>query len=235
MSVILLCEYWIIYRLGSTQVKEIFISACVLHYTYKSIIDGWYLRLIIMSIINHLRNVLMLTISRCPCKSLACELLNLSISLCLMLHSLCCSYLLTILVFSPSSHDFLTWWPILTNRFILTSFLYRIEILCHDINVHIPHHISPKIPSYNLRAAHKSIQENWGKVKSIMSISYFMLLHEKNEGSHFSSTFSSLNIKKSNENVKTVFALPPKHTFRHKSKLKIWKFCLFQSCRFVCV
>ncbi|KAF2541365.1 hypothetical protein F2Q68_00029142, partial [Brassica cretica] len=28
-----------------------------------------------------------------------------------------------------------------------------IEILCHDINVHIPHHISPRIPSYNLRAA----------------------------------------------------------------------------------
>lgn len=40
----------------------------------------------------------------------------------------------------------------------------RIEILCHDINVHIPHHISPRIPSYNLRAAHESIQENWGKV-----------------------------------------------------------------------
>ncbi|KAL9326089.1 hypothetical protein ACSQ67_006734 [Phaseolus vulgaris] len=38
-----------------------------------------------------------------------------------------------------------------------------IEILCHDINVHIPHHISPRIPSYNLRAAHKSIEENWGK------------------------------------------------------------------------
>ncbi|GAU18329.1 hypothetical protein TSUD_202180 [Trifolium subterraneum] len=38
-----------------------------------------------------------------------------------------------------------------------------IEVLCHDINVHIPHHISPKIPSYNLRAAHKSLQENWGK------------------------------------------------------------------------
>ncbi|CAK9168842.1 unnamed protein product [Ilex paraguariensis] len=38
-----------------------------------------------------------------------------------------------------------------------------IEILCHDINVHIPHHISPRIPSYNLRAAHKSLQENWGK------------------------------------------------------------------------
>ncbi|RXH74260.1 hypothetical protein DVH24_028981 [Malus domestica] len=38
-----------------------------------------------------------------------------------------------------------------------------IETLCHDINVHIPHHISPRIPSYNLRAAHKSLQQNWGK------------------------------------------------------------------------
>ncbi|XP_074281281.1 omega-6 fatty acid desaturase, chloroplastic [Silene latifolia] len=38
-----------------------------------------------------------------------------------------------------------------------------IEILCHDINVHIPHHISPKIPSYNLRAAQESLNENWGK------------------------------------------------------------------------
>lgn len=38
-----------------------------------------------------------------------------------------------------------------------------IEILCHDINVHIPHHISPRIPSYNLRAAHESLEQNWGK------------------------------------------------------------------------
>ncbi|XP_047311508.1 omega-6 fatty acid desaturase, chloroplastic-like isoform X2 [Impatiens glandulifera] len=38
-----------------------------------------------------------------------------------------------------------------------------IEILCHDINVHIPHHISSRIPSYNLRAAHRSLRENWGK------------------------------------------------------------------------
>ncbi|XWS70397.1 hypothetical protein CRYUN_Cryun03dG0044800 [Craigia yunnanensis] len=37
-------------------------------------------------------------------------------------------------------------------------------IICHDINVHIPHHISSRIPSYNLRAAHMSIQENWGPV-----------------------------------------------------------------------
>ncbi|XP_010525809.1 PREDICTED: omega-6 fatty acid desaturase, chloroplastic-like isoform X2 [Tarenaya hassleriana] len=42
-----------------------------------------------------------------------------------------------------------------------------VEVLCHDINVHIPHHVSPRIPSYNLRAAHESIQENWGKYTSL--------------------------------------------------------------------
>ncbi|XP_057514943.1 omega-6 fatty acid desaturase, chloroplastic-like [Actinidia eriantha] len=40
-----------------------------------------------------------------------------------------------------------------------------IEIHSHDIivHVHIPHHISPRMPSYNLRAAHRSLRENWGK------------------------------------------------------------------------
>lgn len=37
-----------------------------------------------------------------------------------------------------------------------------VEILCHDINVHVPHHISTAIPSYNLRMAYSSIKENWG-------------------------------------------------------------------------
>ncbi len=37
-----------------------------------------------------------------------------------------------------------------------------VEILCHDINVHIPHHVSTGIPSYNLRMAHQSLKENWG-------------------------------------------------------------------------
>ncbi len=36
-----------------------------------------------------------------------------------------------------------------------------VEILCHDINVHIPHHVSVAIPSYRLRQAHQSIRENW--------------------------------------------------------------------------
>lgn len=38
-----------------------------------------------------------------------------------------------------------------------------IEVLCHDINVHIPHHICVAIPSYNLRLAHASLNGNWGE------------------------------------------------------------------------
>lgn len=37
-----------------------------------------------------------------------------------------------------------------------------VEFLCHDINVHVPHHLSTAIPSYNLRMAHASLKENWG-------------------------------------------------------------------------
>ncbi len=37
-----------------------------------------------------------------------------------------------------------------------------IEFLWHDINVHIPHHLTSAIPHYNLRKAHKSLQQNWG-------------------------------------------------------------------------
>ncbi len=37
-----------------------------------------------------------------------------------------------------------------------------VEILCHDINVHVPHHISVAVPSYNLRMAHNSLKQNWG-------------------------------------------------------------------------
>ncbi|PZO53196.1 MAG: fatty acid desaturase [Phormidesmis priestleyi] len=38
-----------------------------------------------------------------------------------------------------------------------------IEFLCHDINVHVPHHVSTGIPSYNLRQAHQNLKENWGE------------------------------------------------------------------------
>ncbi|MBE7381734.1 MAG: fatty acid desaturase [Leptolyngbya sp. SIO1E4] len=38
-----------------------------------------------------------------------------------------------------------------------------VEVLCHDINVHVPHHISVAIPSYNLRQAHQSLMTHWGQ------------------------------------------------------------------------
>eukprot|EP00270_Netrium_digitus_P003989 TRINITY_DN1484_c0_g1_i3.p1 TRINITY_DN1484_c0_g1~~TRINITY_DN1484_c0_g1_i3.p1 ORF type:complete len:484 (+),score=93.09 TRINITY_DN1484_c0_g1_i3:60-1454(+) len=38
-----------------------------------------------------------------------------------------------------------------------------VEVLCHDINVHIPHHVSQKIPSYNLRTANDALRKQWGK------------------------------------------------------------------------
>ncbi|MGD2182580.1 fatty acid desaturase [Lusitaniella coriacea LEGE 07167] len=38
-----------------------------------------------------------------------------------------------------------------------------VEFLCHDINVHIPHHISTAIPWYNLRKAHQAIEDRWGE------------------------------------------------------------------------
>ena len=47
----------------------------------------------------------------------------------------------------------------------------RIEFLTHDISVHVPHHVSSKIPWYNLRLAHNSLQQNWGQV------SFLLLLH----------------------------------------------------------
>jgi len=37
-----------------------------------------------------------------------------------------------------------------------------IDFLCHDISVHVPHHISPAIPHYRLRLAFDSIRKNWG-------------------------------------------------------------------------
>jgi acyl-lipid omega-6 desaturase (Delta-12 desaturase) len=37
-----------------------------------------------------------------------------------------------------------------------------VEFMCHDINVHIPHHISTAIPSYNLRKVHRHFQGIWG-------------------------------------------------------------------------
>jgi len=37
-----------------------------------------------------------------------------------------------------------------------------IDFLCHDISVHIPHHVSSAIPHYRLRLAYDSLKKNWG-------------------------------------------------------------------------
>ncbi len=47
--------------------------------------------------------------------------------------------------------------------------LCRIEFLTHDISVHVPHHVSSKIPWYNLRLAHNSLKQNWGEVQPSLS------------------------------------------------------------------
>ena len=52
-----------------------------------------------------------------------------------------------------------------------------VEVLCHDINVHIPHHISVGIPSYNLRAAHASLKENWGEYLIETKFNWDMMKH----------------------------------------------------------
>jgi omega-6 fatty acid desaturase (delta-12 desaturase) len=48
----------------------------------------------------------------------------------------------------------------------------RVEFLTHDISVHVPHHVNSKIPWYNLRKAHASLQQNWGQVRRTCSASH---------------------------------------------------------------
>lgn len=38
-----------------------------------------------------------------------------------------------------------------------------VEVLCFDINVHVPHHLSPRIPHYNLRKAYDAIKAKYGE------------------------------------------------------------------------
>ncbi|MEM9118456.1 MAG: fatty acid desaturase [Cyanobacteria bacterium P01_F01_bin.56] len=50
-----------------------------------------------------------------------------------------------------------------------------VEILCHDINVHVPHHVCVGIPSYNLRQAHQSLMSNWGEHIHIRQFSWELM------------------------------------------------------------
>ncbi len=58
-----------------------------------------------------------------------------------------------------------------------------VEFLCHDINVHIPHHLTTAIPWYNLRLAHKSLKENWGEYLQEREFSWALMV-EISENCH---------------------------------------------------
>lgn len=44
-----------------------------------------------------------------------------------------------------------------------------VDFLTHDISWHVPHHVSTKIPWYNLRMATESLRTNWGQVRALPS------------------------------------------------------------------
>ncbi|MBD2112835.1 MULTISPECIES: fatty acid desaturase [Cyanophyceae] len=50
-----------------------------------------------------------------------------------------------------------------------------IEVLCHDINVHVPHHVSVGIPSYNLRPAYAALKENWSPLMKETKFSWELM------------------------------------------------------------
>jgi omega-6 fatty acid desaturase (delta-12 desaturase) len=57
-------------------------------------------------------------------------------------------------------------WSDVKARLTMTvhcEYPYWIEFLTHHINVHIPHHVSTSIPSYNLRMAFNSLKVTYGK------------------------------------------------------------------------
>lgn len=50
-----------------------------------------------------------------------------------------------------------------------------VEFLCHDISVHVPHHVCSKIPWYNLRAANESLKQNWGQYMTSCTFNWRMM------------------------------------------------------------
>lgn len=57
-------------------------------------------------------------------------------------------------------------WTMRDSRFTFTvhcDYPLWIEYLCHNINVHVPHHLNTTIANYNLKKAHRILKEKWGK------------------------------------------------------------------------
>lgn len=71
------------------------------------------------------------------------------------------------------------WDPVVGQLFSTVHCVYPgwVEFLCHDINVHIPHHISTGIPYYNLRKVHASLKENWGAYMHETAFSWELMKH----------------------------------------------------------
>jgi len=54
----------------------------------------------------------------------------------------------------------------MVDRFASTvhcRYPFWVEWMCHQINIHIPHHLNTNIPSYNLKRAHAILKQKWGK------------------------------------------------------------------------
>jgi omega-6 fatty acid desaturase (delta-12 desaturase) len=71
------------------------------------------------------------------------------------------------------------WNPVIGQLFSTVHCVYPawVEFLCHDINVHIPHHISTAIPYYNLRKAHQALRENWAEYMHETEFSWDLMKH----------------------------------------------------------
>eukprot|EP00210_Caulerpa_lentillifera_P001843 g1772.t1 len=50
-----------------------------------------------------------------------------------------------------------------------------VDFLTHDISWHVPHHVSSKIPWYNLRTATESLRENWGEYMTECTFNWRMM------------------------------------------------------------
>jgi len=69
-------------------------------------------------------------------------------------------------------------WTDAQARLALTvhcDYPWLVTLLCHNINVHVPHHVSTAIPSYNLWAAHRVLTARWGRYMTSIRFSVELL------------------------------------------------------------
>ncbi|MGF1487489.1 MAG: fatty acid desaturase [Prochloraceae cyanobacterium] len=56
------------------------------------------------------------------------------------------------------------------------NYPYWVEFLCHNINYHVPHHVAPAIPFYNLKEAHQSLKKNWNSYLKESDFSWNLII-----------------------------------------------------------